>query len=270
MRVSQNYSHGKRLHVKGRWGISFAPSPIPLIRLIIRNVKTYIVAAYTFLIMKIIGLAGSPRGKNSITLKLVEAGVKGAADEGADCGLIDIATARIFRCKGCGECYRTGRCAQGDDLDYVLECMLAADGVILGSPAYAGGVTSMVECLMERMGDVIHCRRLEGKYGFSITASHNGDEGFVAAGINGFLEDCGVATIGSVGVDAGSKKSVDTGIEQARKLGRSLVEAIREQRPCPSHEESRARFIRKFGAAVRGNSKTWAHDYQYWRVKGWL
>lgn len=34
--------------------------------------------------MRVLGLAGSPRARNSITLKLVEAGVAGAAEAGAD------------------------------------------------------------------------------------------------------------------------------------------------------------------------------------------
>ncbi len=166
--------------------------------------------------MRVIGLAGSPRGTNSVTLRLLEAGLRGAAGSGAECALIDMASLNIGRCKDCGECYRTGRCAGDDDLSYVVDNMLASDGIILSSPAFAGGVTSVVECLMDRMGDAAHCRALEGKYGFSISASRNGEEAFVVAHMNRFLEDIGVATVGSVSLAAGKDKADDAVREAVR------------------------------------------------------
>ena len=215
--------------------------------------------------MRVIGLAGSPRGTNSVTLKLLEAGLRGAATSGADCALIDIDRLSIGRCKDCGECYRTGRCVIDDDLTYMLESMLAADGIIMSSPAFAEGV----ECFMDRLGDAAHCRILEDRYGFSISASRNGDAGFMASHISRFMEDLGIATIGSVTLDMG-KDRMDEAEYAAYGLGRQLVKSIEEKRPYPEHERSRLTFLKEFRDAVKANEEAWAHDYRYWSEKGWL
>ena len=220
--------------------------------------------------MKILGLASSPKGSKSITLRLVEAGVAGAKGAGAEGALIDISSMRILRCKGCAECYRTGRCAQDDDFSFVLESMLAADGLIFGSPSYTGGVTPKAECLMERMGDVARCRLLEGKYGFSVCVSRDGDEDRVAAHLNHFLIGCGAATTGSLSVSSGIKGLPDGATAEAGRLGADLVAAISERRIYPRQEEERARFLGEFSEAVRENKMSWAHDYEYWLKKGWI
>ena len=220
--------------------------------------------------MKILGLSSSPKGSKSITLRLVEASVAGAKGAGAEGTIIDISSMRILRCKGCAECYSTGRCVQDDDFYFVLESMLAADGLIVGSPSYTGGVTPKAECLMERMGDVVRCRLLEGKYGFSVCVSRGGDEARVAARINHFLNGCGVKTTGSLSVSAGIEGLPDGATAEAVRLGADLVTAISERRTYPLQEAERARFLGEFSQTVRENKADWAHDYEYWLKKGWI
>jgi multimeric flavodoxin WrbA len=220
--------------------------------------------------MKILGLSSSPKGSKSITLRLVEEGVAGAKGAGAEGTIIDVSSMRILRCKGCAECYRTGHCVQDDDFSFVLESMLAADGLIVGSPSYTGDVTPKAECLMERMGDVVRCRLLENKYGFSVCVSRHGDEDQVAARLNHFLNSCGVVTTGSLCVSAGIAGSPDGAMAEARDLGADLVAAVSERRVYPRQEEERARFLVEFSKAVRENKAVWDHDYEHWLKKGWI
>jgi multimeric flavodoxin WrbA len=216
--------------------------------------------------MRVLGIAGSPRARNSVTQRLVEAAVLGAAST----EVIHVASLSLRRCKGCGECFRTGRCPQDDDLCHVLGRMLSADGIVLGSPAYAGGVASPVETLFERMGDVVHCRRLEGRYGLCIAVSRDGDERFVAAQMSRFLSRCGVSVMGSLAVAAGDERSIEDAALAAGALGKELADAIAQKRPSPEQEGSRAEFLREFKPAITANKERWAHDYRYWREKGWV
>ena len=118
--------------------------------------------------MKIIGLVASPRGEKSSTRKLVAAALEGAAAEGASTRIVDMSRLKIGQCKDCGDCFRSGSCAQDDDLLYVLHTMRKATALSSGSPAYASGsVTSGMEAFMERMGEAWHCLLLEGKYGLA-------------------------------------------------------------------------------------------------------
>ncbi|HTX43950.1 MAG TPA: flavodoxin family protein [Methanocella sp.] len=217
--------------------------------------------------MKVFGLAGSPRAWSSVTLKLVEAVVRGAAAEGADIEVVEAAHLNIKRCRGCGECFGTGRCGQDDDLAFLLERMALADGIIVGSPAHAGGVAAPVETIMERMADTAHCRRFEGKYGVSVSVSRNGDERFALGHIDRFMDDCGVAVVGRLGASPGDRYDALAGAEA---LGRELAGAIREKRQYPEHEGSKALFLRNFRETIVAHRETWAHDYRFWLEKGWV
>ena len=52
-------------------------------------------------LMKIVGIQSSPRGKHSNTLKLLNAALDGASEEGADVESIDIAKMKIKYCTAC-------------------------------------------------------------------------------------------------------------------------------------------------------------------------
>lgn len=51
--------------------------------------------------MKILGMSGSRRSKNSRTMKLVQAVLDGARTEGAEIELVDICALDINHCIGC-------------------------------------------------------------------------------------------------------------------------------------------------------------------------
>ena len=71
--------------------------------------------------MKVIGLNASPKGKDSNTLRLVNAVLAGAKDEGAETELVDIYTLRIEHCTACGTCYAKGECTLLDDFPDLFE-----------------------------------------------------------------------------------------------------------------------------------------------------
>ena len=104
--------------------------------------------------MKAIAINGSPR-KGWNTDLLLQQALKGAADAGAETELIQLSDLSFSGCRSCFACKRagaeTGRCMWKDDLQPVLDKMLAADVVFMGSPIYLGNVSGMMYCLMERL-----------------------------------------------------------------------------------------------------------------------
>ena len=104
--------------------------------------------------MKAIAVNGSPRKGWNTDLLLQEA-LKGAADAGAQTELIQLSDLTFSGCRSCFACKRagaeTGRCMWKDDLQPVLDKMLSADAVFMGSPIYLGNVSGMMYCLMERL-----------------------------------------------------------------------------------------------------------------------
>ncbi|MCH5186329.1 MAG: flavodoxin family protein, partial [Oscillospiraceae bacterium] len=104
--------------------------------------------------MKAIAVNGSPR-KGWNTDMLLRQALRGAADAGAQTELIQLSELTFSGCRSCFACKRagaeSGRCMQKDDLQSVLDKILSADAVFMGSPIYLGNVSGMMYCLMERL-----------------------------------------------------------------------------------------------------------------------
>lgn len=104
--------------------------------------------------MKAIAINGNPRKGWNADMLLREA-LKGASSAGAETELIQLSGLTFSGCRSCFACERagaeTGRCMWQDDLQPVLDKILSADAVFMGSPIYLGNISGMMYCLMERL-----------------------------------------------------------------------------------------------------------------------
>jgi len=221
--------------------------------------------------MKILGINSSPRGKNSRTLKLVDAVLDGAKERGAETELVDIGALDIRYCLGCQVCYAEGECVQADDLAELVDKMLSADGIVLGSPVYMHSVTAQLKTVIDRMADAIHCQLLSGKYGCAVTTSGGSGDAEVLDYMNHFLNELGVVTVGQVGVALDrNSAALDAAINEAFKLGITLAESIQTKRAYPAQEKEIAERRAFFAQLIEANKAAWAHQYEYWMEKGWM
>ena len=89
--------------------------------------------------MKTIILNASPR-KNWNTAQLLQSAQKGAESVGALTEYIDLYDLNFTGCRSCLACKRKGaernKCYWKDDLSPLIEKILQADSVIIGSPIY--------------------------------------------------------------------------------------------------------------------------------------
>lgn len=104
---------------------------------------------------KVVVLNGSPRKKCNTALALEEA-KKGAEAAGAEVEFINLVDLNYRGCMSCFACKikgatTNGLCAWKDDLRPVLEKILNADAVIIGSPIYWSYPTGMFRNFMERL-----------------------------------------------------------------------------------------------------------------------
>ena len=105
--------------------------------------------------MKAVFVNGSPR-KAWNTATLLQEAQKGAADAGADTEFIHL---NDYTYKGCQSCFacklknnRTnGVCAVRDDLKPILERIMEADVLVLGSPIYFDNMTAEMLAFYERL-----------------------------------------------------------------------------------------------------------------------
>jgi len=219
--------------------------------------------------MKILGINSSPRGKHSRTLKLVDAVLDGAKERGAETELVDIAALDIRYCLGCQVCYAEGECVQEDDLAELVDKMLSADGIVLGSPVYMHSVTAQLKTVIDRMSDAIYCQLLSGKYGCSVTTSGGSGDAAVLYYMNHFLNELGVLTVGQVGVALDrNSAALDAAINEAFKLGTTLAESIQTKRAYPAQEKEIAERRTFFAQLIDANKADRVHQYEYWTEKG--
>ena len=188
--------------------------------------------------MKVIGLVASPRGKNSNTLKLVNAVLTGATEEGAETELVDIYKLDIGYCNACGTCYATGECTLIDDFVELFEKIMNADAIVLGAPNYIDSVPAPMKALFDRMADAIHCQMLTGKYGCSVCTAGGSGEHEVTGYMNKVLTTLGATVVGGIGVAIGRDPSALAEAEKAaHAMGKKLARSIRGEHSYPEQDE---------------------------------
>lgn len=221
--------------------------------------------------MKIVGISSSPRGKNSNTLKLLDAALDGAAKAGAEVESIDVAKLKIKYCTACNTCQETGVCSIKDDYNGVLEKLLDADGIIWSSPNYITNVTAQLKTLFDRSPLVIHEQLFEGKYSISLTTAGSDELDFVLGIMDNFMVHCGGNFIGGVGCSvARGPEAMEEALEESRAMGTDLAEAIKEKRKYTEQEAIHEAWREHFKYVILANKDNWTHNCNHWIEKGWL
>lgn len=202
--------------------------------------------------MKILAINGSHRkGKNTATMLKVL--LAEATAGGAETELLELKDYQIKPCQACNKCLIEPRCAiTDDDMSLIAEKMLAADGIVLGSPVYWGNVSTLMKNFMDRTRWLHMCRNmLAGKVGAAVTHAglRNGGQELAMLVMEHFLKAQGLLLVDGRAVDepiyAGGamgtmfdsinergvvwKKSVQEdvlAIRFCRQLGRNMVELI--------------------------------------------
>lgn len=106
--------------------------------------------------MKFFAVNGSPRPKCN-TAQLLDKSLEGVKSVFSDAHVerINLYDFPFHGCRSCFACKRVngkhyGRCVQNDDLKPILDELVQADGIILGSPIYLSDVTGNMRCFLER------------------------------------------------------------------------------------------------------------------------
>jgi multimeric flavodoxin WrbA len=141
--------------------------------------------------MKVVAFNGSPRvnGNTSHGLKTVLAELE---KEGITTELVQLGGRKVFGCMACGKCFenKNKQCArQDDEMNFFIEKMIEADGILIGSPVYFSNVSTEVKALIDRCGFVSKANgdMLKRKVGASVIAVRRAGATFVYSAINFFF-----------------------------------------------------------------------------------
>lgn len=176
---------------------------------------------------KVLVISSSPRVGGNTDI-LCDEFAKGALESGNVVEKINLSGKKIGFCMACYACQgEGGRCPQKDDAAGIIEKMLDADVIVLGTPVYFYTMCAQLKALIDR--SVMAYPRIQNKYFYYLMAMEDSDEsnstGTIEA-LRGFVkccegsEECGMVC--GVGFfDKGEVKGSDV-CRQSYELGKSV------------------------------------------------
>ena len=190
--------------------------------------------------MKVVALNGSARkdGNTAIIINLVFDELK---KEGIETELIQLAGNPIAGCIACYKCFKNmnRRCSvEKDMLNDIIEKMLQADGILLGSPTYFSDVSSGMRAFIERCGFVARANDYMFKYkvGAGVVAVRRAGAIPAFNSMMLFLHYMQMMIPGSsywniaIGRDPGEVLKDDEGIQTMKTLGQNMAWLLKKVR----------------------------------------
>jgi multimeric flavodoxin WrbA len=141
--------------------------------------------------MKVIGINGSPR-KQGNTEILINTVFHELENEGILTEFIQLGGKTLHGCIACMKCreMKDGRCHSKNDLiNEIIEKMIDADGIILGSPVYFADITPEMKSLIDVSGYVTrgNGHLLRRKVGAAVLVERRGGALHAFESINNFF-----------------------------------------------------------------------------------
>ncbi|MDR1863320.1 MAG: flavodoxin family protein [Treponema sp.] len=99
--------------------------------------------------MKVIAFNGSPH-TGGVVAKGISVMAGALEREGIETGIVTVGNRSIRGCMDCRKCKDTGKCVIDDEVNSWREEALGAEGIILGSPVYYGGIAGTFKCFLDR------------------------------------------------------------------------------------------------------------------------
>ena len=229
--------------------------------------------------VQIVALNGSPH-RNGNTVTLMRWVAEGCRESGASVAWIHVVDHDIRYCEGCFTCLRTGACPIQDDVSRVRDRLLAADGLIVGSPVYEDQPTAQLKTLLDRLTLLnLYTHTFEKQRSVGVATSGVAPTGGVAKELADFFgRRSGIIGAKTASISSGYQPLAEVHHprlpERARALGRDLVKDIeqadRPRLPSPMHlwiGVLRRLVIRPL---MTGHPDQFAGALAVWQEKGWL
>jgi multimeric flavodoxin WrbA/putative sterol carrier protein len=219
----------------------------------------------------IAALNGSPHAGVGNTSMMIEMLRSPLSEEGFQLEIINLCEKEIDYCYGCAFCMEKGKCWIEDDHREIVHKLLAADGIILGSPVYFLHVTGQMKTFLDRSLTYGHKPRATWKPGLAISVSAGQGETQTADYLAGLLRVYGAFAIGkftAMATGPGEFIGREAVAARADDLARDLARAIKEKRQWPASDMD-LRFYHFMGDLVQTHKDTiMKHDFKHWQALG--
>ena len=192
----------------------------------------------------ILGLSGSPRAK--ATEYALREALRMLEERGFETVYWGVRGKRIGFCTHCDHCLKGEGCIQRDDVQGLYPLLEEAEGLVIATPVYNGGVSAQVKAVMDRTRALLakDPAVLRGKTGMAIAVGGDRSGGQELAiqqiitfyTLNGVLAVSGGAFGANLGATFWSKDTLagvmedDEGLRSLRKTVRRFAEHVEERR----------------------------------------
>lgn len=183
--------------------------------------------------MKVVAFNGSARKKGN-TEAMIQRVFEELEKEGIRTELIRLSGKTLKGCIACMKCFenKDQRCAvTDDDMNFCIEKMLEADGIILGSPTYFADVSTEMKALIDRAGmvSIANDYMFKRKPGEAVVAVRRAGSIHAFDTMNHFFTIGQMIIPGSIywnmgfGLDKEEVKSDKEGMETMKSLGENMA-----------------------------------------------
>lgn len=209
--------------------------------------------------MKVVAINGSPNvnGNTAYALDVVCGALR---EKGIETERVEIGKKALHGCVGCGVCSAktNRRCVFDDDmLNSTMDTLIAADGLIIGSPVYYAGINGALKSFLDRAFFVASANGhlFRHKVGAGVVAVRRGGEAAAWEQINKYFTISEMFVPSSTywnmvfGLKPGEAARDTEGTQTMRTLGKNmawLLEAVAAKRATlpPAEEREMMNFIR--------------------------
>jgi len=183
---------------------------------------------------------GSPRKKGNTQLML-DAAAKELRSQGIKVEVVSLAGLDVRPCDGCEQCYKKAwNCPIEDDAMAILKKMASADGMLMASPVYFGGVTAQLKALFDRSIMAYQAFDFRDKVGGALSVGggvHGGQELTVGQIVVFFLTHDMIVANAEGGIyggmctgnDRGDVLSDSEGMKSVRSLAKRMAHLLKNR-----------------------------------------
>ena len=191
--------------------------------------------------MKVLAINGSAR-KGGNTFRLLETVAAELRAEDIEVEIVELAGMTLRGCTACFGCAKKKnlRCVLPDEdgLNEIFAKMVAADGILLGSPVYFSDATAGMRALIERCGMVarMNGNPLARKAGAGVVAVRRAGSNVTFSSLNYFFLISQMIVPGSTywnmgfGREPGEVEKDAEGMESMRVLGKNMAWLLKRLR----------------------------------------
>ena len=171
--------------------------------------------------MNVLILNGSPHPQGN-TKAMIDAFVKGAAENGNNITVFDVCKKQIAGCKGCEYCHTKGNgaCVQKDDMQELYTLLVEAEMLVIASPIYYFGYSAQLQAAIHRT----YAIGIPGKLKKAALLLSSGSDGVYDGAIFEYRQICEWMKLEDIGILTahGSENGSAEKMKEAENIGRSV------------------------------------------------